>query len=1191
MKSRRLTSVVMSFLIIFSALTAMNFTSMNVLAEYHDEDWEITDHQWRENVNITLDECNLVIKYGGTLTFNNSVNLSIINPAPPTRYGITIEAGGKFEINSNSANTKIISGSTPVSRTYSFTNSGTIDFLGATVERVYGNPDAKSTTGGIRNLAGSVCNLTNCNIMDADTHSLFVNGTSGSGAVELNIKNTEITNTTSGVLDGTGIWIKGNVDVEIDNVTIEGIKNEGIKCEDANNVSITNSTIEDVDESAYCIRLNNANNTMIRDNAISGGYMGIYLEINSSYNTITCNNVSNTNCTGIYLDDDVYDNGTPPNNNTITNNSCWNNEYCGIEQTVSNDNVISNNICGLNRVGVGLCGSKNTVISNNILDYNTNAHEGENCGIYLTECSNTTVFNNSCVGNERGIQMDGHCNDTVTYNNCSMNSEYGIYLDRTSNNTISNNDCSDNGYGLYMLSSSNLGQSIGNFITNNTFSGNDYGVYIEEYSHNNFIYHNNILSNTDQSLDDGTDNSWDNGYPSGGNYWSDYNGVDVKYGSNQNTDGADGIGDSPYDITGSASEEDNYPLMGPIIDGRFMKPSFRIDSDNDFDTKSWIAPTGDGTVNNPWVIESYYIDGTGEGCCVYIGNTTEYFKIDNCKLYDASGNSGTYFWNSGLTLYNSIYGQVSNINSDSSYYGILLCDSDDNKIDNSTLSNNNHGIYLAEESDSNTIEYNQVTSNTEDGIIIDGSDENTVNNNVVSSNIKGVFINDAEDNTITNNIFNSNEYGLYSEDSYYNTVRNNNFTTNTEYGLYINGDSNNNEIYHNNIINNTNQSHDSGTNNAWDNGYPSGGNYWDNYTGVDVKYGFYQNLNGADGFGDSDFITAGSAGSTDNYPLMGPIVDGRFMKPSFRIDSDSDFDTKSWIAPSGSGTENDPWVIENYYINGTGEGYCAYVGNTTDYFVIRNCKMSGASDGTLDPYFEDSGVILYNLENGTIEDNTITSHDFIGIYLSSADNNVIENNIVNTNAVMGIGLDQSDGNEIKNNTVNSNDELGIYLAGSNYNEFDGNIITSNADVGIYFDDGSDHNKISNNTIKSNGYGIYLTNSNYINITANNISENEYGIYIEASNWSNITYNDITDNDDYGVYLDADTHNITIYHNNFIGNTANGEDQAYDDGTDNSWDAGSTIGGNYWSDYAEPYDIDGAANESDDYPFNEEDGWE
>jgi hypothetical protein len=61
-------------------------------------------------------------------------------------------------------------------------------------------------------------------------------------------------------------------------------------------------------------------------------------------------------------------------------------------------------------------------------------------------------------------------------------------------------------------------------------------------------------------LPDHYTNTWDDGYPSGGNYWSDYNGIDVKSGSYQNETGSDGVGDTPYII--DANNTDHYPLMG-----------------------------------------------------------------------------------------------------------------------------------------------------------------------------------------------------------------------------------------------------------------------------------------------------------------------------------------------------------------------------------------------------------------------------------------------------------------------------------------------------------------------------------------------------------------------------------------------------------------------------------------------------
>jgi hypothetical protein len=59
--------------------------------------------------------------------------------------------------------------------------------------------------------------------------------------------------------------------------------------------------------------------------------------------------------------------------------------------------------------------------------------------------------------------------------------------------------------------------------------------------------------------------------------------------------------------------------------------------------------------------------------------------------------------------------------------------------------------------------------------------------------------------------------------------------------------------------------------NIWDNGYPSGGNYWSNYTGVDMKSGFYQNETGNDGIGDMPHTI--DANNTDRYPLMGMFSD------------------------------------------------------------------------------------------------------------------------------------------------------------------------------------------------------------------------------------------------------------------------------------------------------------------------------
>ncbi|MCK4757055.1 MAG: hypothetical protein KAS67_01245, partial [Thermoplasmata archaeon] len=74
-------------------------------------------------------------------------------------------------------------------------------------------------------------------------------------------------------------------------------------------------------------------------------------------------------------------------------------------------------------------------------------------------------------------------------------------------------------------------------------------------SQGNLIYHNNFIDNIQQAQDDilgPPGNAWDSGLPDGGNYWSDYAGIDMP---------PDGIGDTGYPIPGGALATDNWPWM------------------------------------------------------------------------------------------------------------------------------------------------------------------------------------------------------------------------------------------------------------------------------------------------------------------------------------------------------------------------------------------------------------------------------------------------------------------------------------------------------------------------------------------------------------------------------------------------------------------------------------------------------
>jgi len=122
----------------------------------------------------------------------------------------------------------------------------------------------------------------------------------------------------------------------------------------------------------------------------------------------------------------------------------------------------------------------------------------------------------------------------------------GIGIEFSQHIIISDTIITEVDSGIFLIGSSN------NTISNNLLINNHFGVVISTSSNNNSIYHNNFIDNALQNAYDFENNSWDDGYPSGGNYWDDYNGTD---------DDGDGIGDIPYNISGPYDSQDTYPFI------------------------------------------------------------------------------------------------------------------------------------------------------------------------------------------------------------------------------------------------------------------------------------------------------------------------------------------------------------------------------------------------------------------------------------------------------------------------------------------------------------------------------------------------------------------------------------------------------------------------------------------------------
>ena len=199
-------------------------------------------------------------------------------------------------------------------------------------------------------------------------------------------------------------------------------------------------------------------------------------------------------------------------------------------------------------------------------------------GIGVGEVKFCSISGNRIAGNQHGIVLvsSSHCNLTGNYFEL-IGLSSAIQLSYSNNNLVSGNYIDSCTEGIQIWLGSNNNTVTENIIKNcedhaigfqysndNTVSRNnisDSGVGTSIYVSNlNVISHNNYVNNAVQFASDSNESYamiW--GYNVSiniinKNYWSDYNGTDA--------DG-DGLGDTPYII--NEENQDNYPLMEPII--------------------------------------------------------------------------------------------------------------------------------------------------------------------------------------------------------------------------------------------------------------------------------------------------------------------------------------------------------------------------------------------------------------------------------------------------------------------------------------------------------------------------------------------------------------------------------------------------------------------------------------------------
>ena len=661
-------------------------------------------------------------------------------------------------------------------------------------------------------------------------------------------------------------------------------RDSGLYLHNVQNGAVVNNTI--VLNLFYGINMDQSENNSFTDNVIRNSLRGVNLYSACHNNEFINNSILSNHACGFFLSQSE-NNTFEANNVTYNDNDGVSASYVGVAiQFNSNCNFVLNNIISKG-LGISIYSSLfNTLIGNmfyksgisvggsSLEHWNTHSVGQDNTvnGNPLYYIKNQT---GGSVPAGAGQIILSNCTDVIIEHQYIQNSSCAIICGFSSNNTIKNN----------------------------TLSNNDYAIYFTE-SNDNRIFHNSFLNNAEQAYD-ANSNYWDNGYPSGGNYWSDYSSTDTMNGPTQDIPGSDGIGDTPYtNIGGGAGAQDNYPLMEPWGQETALieRGPIRINSNADFDAAHGVS-AGDGSAGNPWIIENYDINGTGYGYCIYIGNTTEHFVVRNCSLHEASGvYSWPYFCDTGLIIYQVQNGIIANNTASSNNWaGIYLSSSSSNTITNNTASSNNEGGISLFFSNSNTIQNNTASSNNWPGIHLSSSSNNTIVNNTADNNWhgielyqsnwnivfyniasssagSGIYLYSSTDNIVANNTNFDNDYGFLLGNSYDNTIINN-AALNNNHGIQLyEMTSSGNQIYHNIFINNTVQAEDWTANslNFWSAAYPIGGNYWSEYDenaegAWDNNSGTGQDVTGSDGFADDPYPNiVGGAGAQDNYPLMTP---------------------------------------------------------------------------------------------------------------------------------------------------------------------------------------------------------------------------------------------------------------------------------------------------------------------------------
>jgi len=450
------------------------------------------------------------------------------------------------------------------------------------------------------------------------------------------------------------------------------------------------------------------------------------------------------------------------------------------------------------------------------------------------------------------------------------------------------------------------------------------------------------------------------------------------------------------------------------------------------------------------------------------------------------------------------------------YVGILIDGNYLNGASNNTITGNNVtgntyiGIQVGSDGGFNVITDNVVTDNGH-GIQLYFTGFETVTNNIVSDNDDmGIFIHQCDDSLIQNNTVEGNVWrGIYMSWSTNNTLRDNTLNDNPY----------NTEFISNDILD---YRHDIDTSNTVD-GRPI--YYWVGEVGGQVP---------------SD---AGMVGLVDCSGVEVLDLNLTNNGASVLVVNTNDTLIRNVSASYGR------YGIRIYYSTNV---------TVTDCYTTRNGDNGYA--GGIDAERSDHIFITDNIcfdqvygwstgirtrwcSNVTIEGNLADDNGGHGIALSYTLYTRVANNTA-TNNLWGTGIYMNDCDLIivEDNNATDNGDYGFYFTGCQFLTVRNNVAYLNSGGSTtsgfylgYIGPGTFHD----NTGMFNGNGLYLYNSDYIDVFDNILTDNgASGLYLFASSGNNVSGNDLRRNT-YGIDMSYESDRNSIVRNDCSGSTLAG----------------------------------------------------